>query len=304
VLCPRPLAATPMSWVWLDGGSIFPGAYDSWSWEVFCPPTVTTCPLPEDPTARDTSVMLISSGTYRARATIRVGAATYTCEYAIVVRGAGLRVELTWDTQGSAAGDTDLDLHLHQWGAASSFFASPQDCYYANCKASSYEMGTLDWGLAATPDLAVCRDAPHGEGAQWVTLGSCYNPRLDVDMIYCTTGETDPISATFCAPENINVDNPPLGQPMRILVNYYSAHSFAGTTNASINVYCGGALRATLGPQPLTVSGGSTGDNWLVADVMFYENACGTVECEVVPLEVLQRTAAFGPPWSTFAGGP
>ncbi|MCK7539669.1 MAG: hypothetical protein MZV63_56535 [Marinilabiliales bacterium] len=38
-------------------------------------------------------MFLISSGTYRARATIEVGADTYTCEFAIVTQGEGLRVE-------------------------------------------------------------------------------------------------------------------------------------------------------------------------------------------------------------------
>jgi len=299
VICPDTVRAAPMSYVPLDGGSIYPGTFDSWLWEFFCPTTVVTCPAPEDPTARDTQVMIISSGTYRARATIHEGTNTYTCEYAIVAQGQGLRVELNWDTQGSAHGDTDIDLHLHRFGTTTEW-CTDDDCYFSNCKGSSYEWGSLDWGLAPTADLAACRDAPHGEGDEWVAHGSCYNPRLDVDVISCTTGVTDSTLFDFCAPENINVDNPPLGEPFRILVNYWSDAGFPGTSHATINIYCGGALRGTLGPQALDYSGGCEGDNWLVADVQFYTGPCGALDCEIVPLGTVQRGTAFGPPWSTF----
>jgi len=316
VICPDTVTAAPMTYVPLDGGSIFPGTFESWLWTVSCPTTVVTCPTPEEPTMRDTQVLLISSGTYHARATIGVGAGVfYTCEYAIVLQGQGLRVELTWDTQGTAHGDTDVDLHLHQWGDESPFFASPQDCYYGNCKASSccgwtppFTRPVVNWDRADTTDLAACQDAPHGEGARWVTLGYCANPRLDVDVVFCNSGVTDP-TGSFCAPENINVDNPPLYEPMRIMVNYYGAHSYSGVTNAAINVYCGGGLRATFGPQPLRVSGSSSGDNWMVADVMFYVGECGALDCEIVPLGtppagVIINGPAFGPTWSTFVHTP
>ena len=307
IVCPGTRGAAPMTFVQLNGSTIFSGAYDSWQWELFCPTTVATCPTPEDPAARDTQVLLISSGTYRARATIVIGGETFTCEFAITVQGAGFRVELNWDTQGSAVGDTDVDLHLHKWGDESDFFASPQDCYYANCKATSCCWSgppSVDWGLPHTTDLTACQDAPHGEGDQWVTHGFCANPRLDVDVIYCTTGDTDPRSGSFCAPENINVDNPPIRQPMRVMVNYYSAHGYAGITNATINIYCGGALRATLGPTRLAYGEeyGEGNDNWIVADVQFYEGPCGILDCEIVPFDSLvQRGPAFGPPWSAFS---
>jgi hypothetical protein len=86
------------------------------------------------------------------------------------------------------------------------------------------------------------------------------------------------------------------------MVNYYSEHSYSGVTNASINVYCGGALRATFGPQAL-VNGSSYGesnDNWMVADVQFYVSACGGLDCEIVPVGDVITSASFGPPWSTF----
>jgi hypothetical protein len=164
----------------------------------------------------------------------------------------------------------------------------------------------VDWGLGHTSDLAACRDAPQGEGEEWVVLDFCANPRLDVDVITCTTGVSDPTDWEFCAPENINVDNPPLFQPMRIMVNYFSEHSYSGVTNASINVYCGGALRATFGPQALVngASYGEANDNWMVADVMFYVGPCGALDCEIVPLGDIVNGAAFGPTWSTFTHSP
>ncbi|MBI5500026.1 MAG: hypothetical protein HY907_07265 [Deltaproteobacteria bacterium] len=306
VYCPGSVSVAPMTYVPLTGSEMFPDPFDSWLWELICPTTVGTCPLPEDPVAQDTQVLILSSGTYRARATIHADATTYTCEFAILAQGQGLRVELTWDTQGSAHGDTDVDLHLHQWGAESDFFSSPQDCYYGNCKASSCCWSgppSVDWSLPHTMDLAACQDSPHGEGAQWVSHGFCANPRLDVDVITCNSAETDP-TLDFCAPENINVDNPPWFEPMRVMVNYYSSHSYFGTTNAFANIYCGGALRASFGPQPLTLSGSSSGENWMVADVMFYEGECGALDCEIVPVDTVITGPAFGPPWSTFVHGP
>jgi hypothetical protein len=182
-------------------------------------------------------------------------------------------------------------------------FFTAADCYYANCKASTYGLlSTPDWGLPPTDDLSACRDAPHGEGERWVTIGSCYNPRLDVDVINCNPAVTDPTDYGFCAPENINVDNPPVGQPFRILVNYYSQHLYSGVTNAVVNVYCGGVLRASFGPQEL-VNGagyGATNDNWIVADVQFGTGMCGALDCEIVPLDIVQTGPAFGPAWSDF----
>ncbi len=312
VNCPGSVSAAPLTWVALDGTAIYPDArppHDSWTWEIFCPATIPPgmCPVPEDPAAKNTRVFLAASGTYRARATIRVGSDTYTCEFAILTQGAGLRVELTWDTQGEGRGDTDVDLHLHKWGPMTEFF-SDDDCYYPNCTASDFRWGGgVDWGLARTTDVSACSGAPRGEGRTWIELDYCNNPRLDVDIVSCDPAVTDP-NGDYCAPENINVDNPPLGEPFRIMVNYFSDHGYAGITNATVNVYCGGAPRATFGPQPL-VNGdsyGSNNDNWLVADVRFYTGPCGELDCRIVPIldgagrPVVQRGASFGPPWSTF----
>jgi hypothetical protein len=305
--CPSTRSAAPLTTVDLDGRRIYAGEFDSWAWDVFCPPTVEACPAPDDPAARDTSIYILQSGAYRVRATIVIDGETYTCEYTIEVQGDGLRVELLWDSQGSGRGDTDVDLHLHRPGTTTAWFDMNDDCYYANCKSDAWSWGTgPDWGLERTEDTSACNEAPQGHGAQWEALGFCANPRLDVDVITCDPGVADSTSGSFCAPENINVDNPELNEPFRIMVNYYSEHSFAGITHPTINVYCGGALRATYGEGLVELVNGSSygesNDNWLVADVEFIVDECGSVDCRVSPIlrdeaPWVQQGPDFGPPW-------
>jgi hypothetical protein len=305
--CPGTESGAPLTTIELDGSRIYSGAYDSWTWEVFCPPTVDSCPMPADATARDTTIYVIQSGAYRVRATIVIGGETFTCEHTIEVQGDGLRVELLWDSQGSANGDTDVDLHLHRPVTTTAWFDSNDDCYYANCVASDVAPDRPDWEYENTPDSSVCDEAPHGHGAEWAELGYCANPRLDVDVIYCDSAQTDSTADDFCSPENINVDNPQLGDTFRIMVNYFSAHSFAGVTHPTVNIYCGGALRGTYGGDAVELrQGGGSGmaDNWLVADVMFYVDECGGIDCRINPLlndaegPLVQRGPDFGPDWS------
>ncbi len=314
LFCPGSEAGTPLATHALNGSRIFLGMATSWQWTISCPSTVSTCPLPADPTAADTSIYFAQSGSYRARLEVVTATGeTLSCEWVIFVQGAGLRVELDWDTQGDyASGGTDVDLHLHRRTVAPDAlvtdtpFFSDDDCYYANCKGSTYDplwgsLGVRDiWGLPDTTDLSACSGAPNGEGAAWTALGACYNPRLDVDIIDCDPTITDPTGAagTFCAPENVNVDNPPNGATYRIMVDYYSSHSFTGATHPMVNVYCGGDLRGTFGSDPF-VELTASGQRWLVADVRFFTDSCGAVTCTIEPLGSSMRTdEAFGPAWS------
>jgi hypothetical protein len=296
--CPGTSAAAPLSTLELDGSDIYDGPYDSWRWEVFCPTTVDTCPEPDDPTARDTSIYIISSGAYRIRATIVIDGETYTCQHTVEVQGDGLRVELTWSSQGSANGDTDVDLHLHRPGTTGDWF-SDEDCYYANCTSYDWTSGTgLDWGFEHTLDVSACSEAPHEHGPRWETLGFCANPRLDVDVITCDSSEADATSSSFCSPENINVDNPGLGDVFRVMVHYYSDHGYSGRTEPTVNIYCGGALRATFGEGLVAFT---DDEKWLVADVEFYVDECGAVDCAVRPIlrdeaPWIQPGEDFGPP--------
>jgi len=306
--CPDTQTASPLNYHLLQGSELYAGAAISWSWTVECPPTVSPCPVPEDPTAQDTRIYFVQSGSYRIQVEIGLASgAPLRCQWMTVVRGSGLRVELAWDTQGEGRGDTDVDLHLHRRSsttASETAFFTDDDCYYANCKATSYEETLRTrWGLPDTVELSSCNGAPHGEGDRWTLRAVCHNPRLDVDVIRCDPAVTDPSAFTFCAPENINVDDPPLGEPMRVMVNYYSAHEHVGSTHPTVSIYCGGELRGTFGSDPLVVltDGGGFGEenqSWLVADVLFYRNGCAQTECMVTPLGQLQTGSGFGPPWS------
>lgn len=314
VICPTAQGAAPLSNFPLRGGIVYDGDARTWMWTVSCPSTVPDgmCPLPATPTEKNTSVYFVQSGAYRVTLDVETtGGEDLTCTWTVYVQGSGLRVELNWDTQGSDHGDTDVDLHLHRWtrnGMDTEFF-NDDDCYYANCKASTHGFGgrSIDWrdspragDHADNSDVAVCADAPHGEGADWLDLGACYNPRLDVDVITCESGEVDPTAYGFCAPENINVDEPVPGVPYRVMVNYFGDHGHTGPTTPAVNIYCGGALRGSFGLDPLvqlTRSGGSSGQNWMVADVVFFVGVCG-VDCMVYPLGSIIDGPAFGPAWS------
>jgi hypothetical protein len=313
--CPGTDRTIPLHAYALEGSVIFGGAASAWSWTVECPPDVATCPVPDDATARDSEIFFVASGSYRVRLVITAeGGETIECEWIVEVRGIGLRVELTWDTQGRGRGDTDVDLHLHRRSVPADVadgetdYFTPDDCFFLNCKASTYDYDEMSlrrrWALPDTPDLSVCRDAPEGEGYQWETLrGACYNPRLDVDVISCDPAQTDPRAGDFCAPENINIDNPPLGESYRVMVNYYSQHEYDGETYPEVNIYCNGEIRGAFGRDPLVVlrTGDAlprNNDNWIVADVMFYEDPCGEIDCYVSPISVIRNDALFGPPWT------
>ena len=126
----------------------------------------------------------------------------------------------------------------------------------------------------------------------------------------CDASVTDPNSEAFCAPENINVDEPLIGMPYRILVNYYAAD--VDVTYPTVNIYCGGAFRGSYGVDPLVAlrnadDFGELNDNWYVADVVFFQGDCG-LDCYIYPLSgVIQGTpdpfgfggvVPFGEPWS------
>ena len=309
--CPATQGAAPLSEYTLNGRTIYEGPTQSRQWTVFCPPSVPSCPVARDPNAESTSVYFLQSGSYRVRYSFTtMDGEELSCEWVIVVEGAGLRVEMQWDTQGAGAGDTDVDLHLHRRSTEpgsdepETDFFTDDDCYFANCKATSYTADLrVGWGIGDTDDLDACRQAPHGQGEEWVSRGSCYNPRLDVDVVSCEPSVTEPTNPSFCSAENINIDNPPLGSPVRIMVNYFSDHGYEGETKPTVSIFCGGELRGRFGGDdgPTLTNGAGTGrenDSWLVADVILTRGECGEIQCEIAPLNIVQTGASFGPEWS------
>ena len=90
------------------------------------------------------------------------------------------------------------------------------------------------------------------------------------------------------------------------MVNYFNDNGVRGRTGPIVNIFCGGAPRATFGADPFVflVNGegaGASNDNWLVADVVFYNGECGP-DCRIYPIASStvrgDPDLAFGPPWS------
>jgi hypothetical protein len=316
IMCPGFETAAPLARHTLDSGRV--GISDTsatgYEWTVSCPDSVPAdlCPSPDSPNSATSSIYFTQSGAYRAQLRMTLADGTEAnCAWAIYVRGGtgSLRVETTWDTVQDGS---DIDLHVHRWtnNDNETDWFNADDCYFGNCTVN----GSINWSMPTSP-VANCSDAPRGIGDLWVAEGSCRNPRLDIDTNAggegCQLSQTDPQAANFCAPENINIDNPLLGRPYRVMVNYYSSHAVATESQVGVNIYCGGNLRASFGydpPQLFSVDDGGGGGffggsgqantSWIVADVVFFNTTCG-LDCNVYPLNNrIMDSADFGPAWS------
>ena len=302
-----------------DGTGLFSTDAITETWEVTCPAGVSPCPTISGSNPTDDFTPL-QSGEYTVTYTKTTAAGTDSCTYPLFVGATGLRVELEWEWEvGLGSSTVDLDLHLHEpnntspWGIAS---GNAVDCAWDNCVLSDFQSGTgVSWFTGTAPPEAVswflnpifeantCYFAPRGAGAGWQSLGQgCHSPRLDIDNITCDPSITDPQSATFCNPENINVDYPPLYEWTRVAVYYYSNRSQTYDVHPNIKIYCDGGLAAELGSQGFNnvvtfTPADGTGDNtaWLAADVIFVEDECGRRSCIVEPLfgDASQQTPYF-----------
>ena len=227
------------------------------------------------------------SGDYLIEGEFDLNGKHYSCQQKIQVRAPGIRAELCWDTQNSSSnGSVDLDLHMAQVTYGNQCAnkgwtdeCTGQDCYYGNCKTGS----SPKW-FPANPDSSVCQ----GWGS--ATTGTCFNPRLDRDLITCTPSETNPNSSSFCGPENINVDAPPDGSKYAVSVKHFGGST---PTRAHVNVYCNGERILSTGYNPVTgnefpkllQSGGNTsGDMWKVAMITASVDASGGLACDVGPV--------------------
>lgn len=318
----------------LTGTGTFSQDAVSNTFTVTCPAGVDPCPA-----ANGSQFQPLQSGEYSVLYEKTLAdATTATCEFPLFVGAPGLRVELEWEHDLGGTG-VDLDLHMHQPGTTTPWSLNgtdPQDCGYGNCTVDGFTFpffpvptwfpannvppDPVNWHLDAVAEKNGCFFAPNGKGQQWMNLGmGCHNPRLDTDNVTCDPSIVDPNHDDFCAPENINVDFPPVGQWTRIAVHYYSAHGLGYDVHPNIKIYCHGALAAELGAEgyydPTTAvtflpSHGNTANNlvWLVADVLFSDNECSET-CTVQPLflDEVARTPlfssegqveqSFGPPY-------
>ena len=316
-----------------DGTGTFGQGASGESFEVTCPSSIPsgTCPQVQSQGASSTYTPL-QSGQYDVLYSKDDGTGgKATCTFSLYVGTTGLRVELNWDHQGEGepgsdsdggANSTygpDLDLHLHKPGIQTAWFSNPMqpfvapdDCYYATCTAGNYVMPGLasptwfldnayphNWTYKLPYDpndpIYTCYNAPRGSGEDWKLFKKgCHNPRLDLDNVTCDKTQTDPQASTFCAPENINIDEPPYGFWTRVGVHYFG-HCFGGDLHPTLTIYCGGAQVAQFGPTgygtPVTFKashcqGADTGSNafWMVADVMAVQGPCGEIDCLVQPI--------------------
>jgi hypothetical protein len=288
----------------LNGGNYWTGGAQSWHWTVVggpCDQLLQSTSGSVSYTLNGANTTMVAtqmitfhptlSGDYTFTMTVvDLNGVSHTCMFIVHVRGPGLRVELCWDTTGMA----DIDLHLHKPGTATPWFTSDgqanstninnDDCYYYNCKATSYATnGRPAWGYANS-NISECVGSP--EGTMWQGLGYCANPRLDLDNI-STPGK----------PENSNVDNPANGQNFRVMVHYYGG---AVVTHPMVNIYCGGHLLGTYGAAPDQVAGFNSGGGfgrgtmWRVVDATTVVDAQGnTTNCGLVPLHPPGQTSGY-----------
>jgi hypothetical protein len=314
-----------------DGTGTFGQNATNVQFDVACPPQIPgpNCPKVQNGASMDATYTPLQSGQYTV--TFTKGGGAESCTFSVYVGSGGLRVELNWDHQGEGAlnhyGDDaggnsggngpDLDLHLHKPGVKSVWFAGAfgmkkDDCFYGNCTAANFVIAMMsgpnwftdnayphNWTYKTPYDpndpTYTCYNAPRGAGQEWKTFKKgCHNPRLDLDNIVCDKNATDPQSDLFCAPENVNIDEPPIGLWTRVGVHYYG-HCYSGDLHPTISIYCAGAQVAQLGPTgynaPVTFPASGCGEDdgssntfWLVADVMAVQGMCGEVDCVVQPL--------------------
>lgn len=294
ITCPTPDDARlptghPFAPYVLRGEDFFPGTGQRWQWTVQGGPCDAVSPRPSfvlTGAATDTLTFLPQlSGEYTVTlAVVTSTGDTLRCTFVVHIAGPGLRVEMCYPESTFR----DLDLYLHRpgtagpWfdeGTANTYSASDEACSWHNCEAHvrNYPGTTVvpraDWGYANTP-LSECEHGPFGY--QWQQLGSCANPRLDID---------NNLAEGIGLPENINVDDPRDGDTFRIMVQNFSG----SLAHPLVNVYCGGRRMATFGEPPSEVHrfvgdpGSATfGAMWRVADVAVRVDRAGmTTGCGV-----------------------
>ncbi|MFO0607546.1 MAG: MopE-related protein [Polyangiales bacterium] len=149
VTCPPPQTAPAGTPVTLTATSSSPGTY---LWDVVSPPGALV--TFGSAAALSTTFTSVIVGTYAVRftATDAMGRAA-SCMTTVTMQGHGLRVEMTWDTDGN-----DLDLHVHN-AAAAAWFDATNDCYFRNRRPAWDAAGTAD-------DPALDTDDTNGRGPE------------------------------------------------------------------------------------------------------------------------------------------
>jgi hypothetical protein len=202
-----------------------------------------------------------------------------SCKLEVPVAGAGMRVELCWDTSTT----TDLDLYLHTPFNREPWFARGSEsvesgidgttCNTSNAAAMLRGgLSRVNWGYADSP-LNAC-NTPSFE--DFLGGGRCPNPRAaDDNNQDIATGTT----------ERMQLDNPSSRQRFRVMVQNFSNLP----AQPHVFVYCGGqraaAFDAPSMPANFVSSRATTyGVMWRVADITTTVDAVGKVSCDAAPV--------------------
>lgn len=323
--CPAFINGEPLREVTFNGAQIagMGPAITAFRWTLECPPEVMVCPSLADPSASVFRFLPAQAGRYIVRGQLtRADQTQGECVFPVYIDGKGLRIELSWDTQGGdnlaggpARPGADLDLHvapIERARTPASQWFSTGDCYYATCRAAG---GVVRWGLdlndmrwAPTMDVTRCENSPPPWGELWRTSGRCWNPRIDTDTVTCDPTVRDTRNPHYCFVENFAVDSPTDDVTYRVMVNFYRDHGTCSdasmqndVSHPHLFIYCGTGVRAELGAIDngglVSMSCrdnaeiGSTNWSWLAADVRFVTNACGVRDCIVNPLSARRLVA-------------
>jgi hypothetical protein len=111
-----------------------------------------------------------------------------------------------------------------------------------------------------------------------------------VDNVFCDPTNEDPVSASFCPPENINIDAPRDGDRFAIGALFFQSQDTVPLAHPHVNVYCNGARLLSTGYNPvsgqifypaLRRTGASNGDFWTVATVTTRADGGVLVGCDI-----------------------
>jgi hypothetical protein len=114
---------------------------------------------------------------------------------------------------------------------------------------------------------------------------------LDQDNITCDKTVDDPTNTgEFCAPENINIDNPNDGDKFVVGVNHYANHGGTSQARPHVNLYCNGERVLSVGFNPVTSQtmpllqtpgDDQSGDLWTVGTIQAHVSGGTLSSCDV-----------------------
>ncbi|MFH2006370.1 MAG: hypothetical protein ABI333_07280 [bacterium] len=243
-ICPDDINTVPLVTINWTGNGEDDGFIVSYQWQMLTQPSGSAASPPAPANGQTVSFEPDVVGVYLMRLTVTDNDNnTDSCQFSVFATpGEGLRIELFWNPPESPQDNSDVDLHLlHPTGTG--WFNQQTDCFYSNCNVSNGHH--LYW------------DAPNYFPD---------DPRLDLDDV------------DGFGPENINIDEPVVGNAYRVGVHYFNDDGY-GPASIHVKIYCGTISINPVweyGPKILTGGSGSSWDNdfWKVATVTWNGFTC------------------------------